>query len=220
MEHLAPNLPECSMFLALISSVSWLEKYGRIFRFMKPEAKFWATVNQIHRELVKWLEEREGHHSYATYKPVDLARLLKLKVWSLRYYTSVPEILDLVVPVLRYMVRTKHKRYGLGLSLAMLTGIGAEHILEQELKKKYPDGENIAFWKECQRDRQLRVEEQEELDGLEPRQYIPRGILECESVEDFAHKYEARLLKQREEWQRAVRQKWRKRKKYRNSPWL
>ena len=81
-------------------------------------------------------------HMHLRYKPVDFYRLLKLRTWSIRYYTTPLEILELTVPVLRTQMARQKRTYGLGVNIATLTGRSAERILCEELAKKYPSGEN------------------------------------------------------------------------------
>jgi hypothetical protein len=169
---------------------------------------------------VRWLEAREGKSIYGKFKRIDILRMVKLQVWSWRYRLEIEEILDLVVPYLRDTVTTKQKKkYGLGCSIASLTGDGSEKILVNAIAQEYPDGEHKYAWRQREQQRQLEAERLEESDGLVVKERAPRGILDFDSVEEFLQ-YSARRVERIRRKRSAEYGPKRRSKKYRGNPWL
>jgi hypothetical protein len=144
-----------------------------------------------------------------------------LKVWSYRYHVSVPEILSLVLPYLRKTINTNKKRYGLGVTIAALTGAGAEKILCEALFQKYPTDEHVSVWREAERMRQLEAEAREERGGLEQKHISgPVSLLEADSAEKFLESYSKRIITRRDRLRAAYSDPERKKLHYRSNPWL
>ena len=171
------------------------------------------TALGIGRDLEHWLEREKGKHVKLRFKRVDLIRLLTLRTWSLRYYLQVMDILEILLPILRSSPGQK-RAYGLGLTVAALTGDGAERILLRELRRRYPNGEHIGAWRENEIERELAAEESE--DGLAPRQLQKLGVLSSVSIDQYVRKYKRRTRIARRK-RRAAEDK--KRKPFRWSPW-
>jgi hypothetical protein len=182
----------------------------------------WATAQGVTKEIVRWLEEREGKKFFARFKQPDLLRLTRLQVWSDRHHVSVYEILSLVLPCLRKTVATHtKKRYGLGVSIAALTGAGAEKILIEAIVQTYPEAEHISEWRERERLRQLEAEAKEERGGLVSRHRRgPMNVLDAETPQDFVKSYSKRVIAERKHIRAAYSDPKRKELKYRFSPWL
>jgi hypothetical protein len=167
------------------------------------------------RDLERWIDTRDDRRVRLFLNDKDKLRLLRLRVWSMRYKISIPEILDLIVKPLRKKVRGRAR--GLGLSIATLTGAVAEEILEDRIVERYPDGANISAWKETERDRQLLAEWLEETDGMPVHDSVIT-LLEVGDVEDYTKAYATRIAAARK---RNESELWRRRRKrYRGNPWL
>ena len=166
------------------------------------------------------MKEREGKTLFVRFKPIDRLRLTRLRVWCWRYHIELDELLSLVLPYLRKSITTQQKaRFGLGVSIAALTGIGAEKILIEALKQKYPGGEYIEDWRERERNRQLLAERTEDMDGLRPARFSgPFRILDAESPSDYLKSYRQRVTAKRDSLRSAQSDKSR-RKPYRFNPW-
>lgn len=189
---------------------------------MQQMSYVWATAQSVTKEIVRWLEEREGKKIFARFKQPDLLRLTRLQVWSYRHHVSVYEILSLVVPCLRKtMARHSKQRYGLGVSIAALTGAGAEKILIEALAQTYPDAEHISEWRERERLRQLEAEATEERGGLavSHRRHGPMNLLDAETPQDFVKSYSKRVIAERKRTRAAYADPKRKELHYRGTPW-
>lgn len=150
-----------------------------------------------------------------------MLRLCRLQVWSWRHRVSIEEILSLVLPYLRKTVGTDQKqRYGLGVSVATLTGKTGEVILVEALAKKYPGNEHVDRWRQIEQERQLRAEQMEETDGLAVRAPKLVSIMEADSVEDYLKRYTQRIRMARKQFRDTQADPERKRKAYRGNPWL
>jgi hypothetical protein len=176
-----------------------------------------------------WVNQKRKHKVQLRYGQADAARLLKLKVWELLYKVEVTEILDLIVPILRGQRNNlpkglARKRIGLlGVSVPALTGQAAERILQTELRKRYPEGEQEGYWQEQQREEDiLREEALKEQEGDLPVYSKDKGmsLLNYNSVTEFVKQYDQRVEAERDRFNKAYHQKWRRRKRYRDNPWI
>lgn len=182
----------------------------------------WSTAQEVVADIEHWLRVYENKTLFIRFKQADLLRLTRLKVWSYRYRISVSEILSLILPYLRKTLRTEtKKRYGLGVTIAALTGSGAEKILIEAIRQKYPSDEHIAEWREAERTRQLEAEAREERGGLEQKHISgPISLLEADSAEKFLQSYSKRIITRRDRLRAAYSDPERKKLPYRSNPWL
>lgn len=151
----------------------------------------------VRRDIASWLEEHEDKVYYARLNDKDLLRLVRLRVWAFRHRVDMDELLTLILPHLRRTLGTLEtdvKRFGLGCTIASLTGNTAERILIEALRQKYPDGEWLADWREREIDHQLSVEMEEDLGGLKPKIRGPMNVLDAESSEAFIASYRKRII--------------------------
>jgi hypothetical protein len=175
-------------------------------------------AGEITIEMEQWLERQTGKHSQLRFKKEDQVRLLKFRTWSMRYKISIAEILDITVPLLKEHLKHIVQRYGIGVPIKVLTGPGALSMLRSALERKYPGDEHLLAWREAERDRQLRAERIEKLDGLplKPKLHAP---MSGETLEEYIDNYSQLAINKRREERRAASQRWRRRKSYRGNPW-
>lgn len=184
-------------------------------------SELWALANQITGEIEHWILTHDKKRVRLRFKPLDMARLSKFKVWEYRYKLSTEEILDLILTPLRNQMTYRKKGYGLGVSVKTLVGNKALQILEDQIKRYYGDGQIRTIWREREREKQLLAEAQDNQDGVITRKSsAPPSLLEAESINGFIQAYEKSVTSQREQLRQASTQSWRKRKHYRGSPWL
>jgi hypothetical protein len=187
---------------------------------MNSSRHLWTLSAAISATIERWLQEHEHKRIYVRFKKIDLLRLTRLQVWSWRHKVSIEEILSLTLPYLRKSLSTNQKaRYGLGCSIASLTGIGNEKILIEAIHQKYPGGEHRDVWRDQERRRQLEVERQEEMDGLPVREKVVKGMFDCDSIPVFLQSYRARVVGTRRKLAAEASDSKRKRKHYRGNPW-
>jgi hypothetical protein len=180
----------------------------------------WTLAGEITAVIEHWLKEREGKLLYAHFSKTDMLRLSRLQVWSWRHKVPIDEILSLTLPYLRKSLRSDQKaRYGLGCSIAALTGVGNEKILIEAIKIKYPGGEHRDIWRERERLVQIEREAEEDADGLQVKS-SGRSLLECDSVPLFLESYRRRVLAARRIASKETINSKRRRKRYRGNPWL
>lgn len=177
---------------------------------------------EIATRIEAWIREREGKRVFpGRLKRADLLRLTRLRVWSWQYKVEIEEILSLTLPYLRKSTVGQMKsRYGLGCTIAALTGTGNEKILVEALRLKYPGGEHRDIWRDAQRAAQLAAEEYEDNDGLVPHSRRVKGLLESDSTADFLSSYRRRVLAARSRNAAELGSARRRRKKYYLNPWL
>ena len=174
-----------------------------------------TLMAEMVREAEKWILLRDGKRVKLFLSRSDKLRLLKLRIWEMRYRISILEILDLILPALRKNIRAGGK--GLRVSVATLTGDVAETILQDRLAEKYPDGANITVWREAELDRQLMAERMEETEGMPVRSDTVVTLLEVGDTKEFILAYSGRIMKAREKNRIPA---FRKSKRYRGNPWL
>ncbi len=188
---------------------------------MKPTSlsELWQETNKILLDIESWLQSYDKKRVPLRFKPIDQARLLKLRVWSVKYEVSVKEILTIIVPILRNLTPKQRRGYGVGVSMNMLTGRKAEDILHDVLRIKYPDGENRIMWREVERDRQIAREQLEDQELTPKAKSEYTSPLQAGSIELFAQAYKDKIESRRREYSVQYNQSWRKRKPYRGNPW-
>ena len=188
---------------------------------MNDAAHIWKLSSDMVAVIENWLREKENKLLYAHFKRIDLLRLTRLQVWSWRYKVDVEEILSLTLPYLRKSLSSSQKKkYGLGCSVAALTGVGNEKILIEALNIKYPGAEHRDIWRERERRRQLAREAGEDTGGMTTRVRVPASMLESDSVASYIQSYRTRVLGARHKMEAEVGSAKRRRKYYRGNPWL
>ena len=188
---------------------------------MNPEVtELWRRSNEIQSAIERWIQDNDQKHVPVRYKRADQIKLLKFRTWQLRYLLSVPEILNLVVPVLRGQMLGRGKGYGLGIGVRTLVGRGAERILQEEIVKFYPANEHIAMWRDNERERQIASERNEDLDGMESVSSKVPTLMDCDTVDQFISRYKKKILHSRQVHEVEVTKSSRRRKAYRSNPWL
>ncbi len=175
-----------------------------------------VLASMVTRDIERWIEVREQRRARLFLSEKDKLRLLRLRIWSMRYKISILEILDLIVPVFRKKFRLKGQGKGLGIPVSTLTGAVAEEILQDRLTEQYPDGANITAWKFAERERQLDAERMDEADGMAVREPKMPTLLEVGDVAEYSRIYAERVAQTRAA---QSNQDWRKRRMYRDNPW-
>lgn len=190
---------------------------------MNSVAQLWAYSLQITSTITRWVEVHDKKHTILTYSKIDQLKLMTLRTWELRYRLPVYEILDLVVPVLRVVVkghlRRKKPLAGLRVPVSTLTGVAAERILLDQIAKKFPDAQHIGIWRAEERERQLRRERLVESEGITIRQLGTVTLLSSQSVGGYIDAYKKQVHAKRVEEATELANKDRKRKSYRFNPW-
>jgi hypothetical protein len=179
----------------------------------------WAIANEITQEIERWLRVRDSKDLRLRFSPADQARLLKLRLWSYRYQVPIFQILDFVMPVLRYMTKVQKKSFGLGINIRTLTSYGTERILSKEIEKAYPDDEHKVAWRDMLQRQQLDAEQQEETEGLTARGGRYHNVLDASTVEAYVADYRSRVVSRRITYRQSVAAEWRRRRNYRFNPW-
>lgn len=181
-------------------------------------AKAYALANEIIGLLEDYIRIEKGKSIHLHFKKDQQLKLLKLNLLSIRYKLSIPEILVILIPLIRDRMMHNRSTFGLGININVLCGQAAERMLFEELKKNDPGDERIELWKAKARDRQLEVEAAIDDDGVHDRVY--NTPLDAPSVASFINSYRQRVLSRRAADEAARADKSRRRKVYRNNPWL
>ena len=180
-------------------------------------------AGEVKLAVERWLHRADDSTVKLFLSDDDKFRLLRLKVWSIRWSIPVDEILDILIPILRKVVEGKGRQWkrlnkGLGIRITTLTGEASEKILIREIDRRYPQGENVSVLKSAEQDRQLIAEKVEEEGGEFAVRSTPK-LITSESIDDYVERYATRVQKEREEFDKASSEKWRRRKAYRGNPW-
>lgn len=180
-----------------------------------PQTRLLRQVGLVVSVVEGWLLTRDGNGRGLTLSSIDRVRLLRLKLWSLRYHLPVEEILDILLPILRAQVAKPKKRIMLGIRVPALVGDGALEILKREIDKRYPGHEHLALWRDAERQKQLRRECREE--GVPT---VEKALLmeEYPTLRAYCDAYRAKIGRVRREEE--VNQSRRSRRNYRWNPWL
>jgi hypothetical protein len=126
--------------------------------------------------------------------------LLQLLVWKRRYRVPLTEILEILLAAYSFW-KPKGPR-SLGITVQVLCGKRSSEILDEEIRRRYPDGENIQYWKQREQRKQL----------------PPPTYVRTDDILAFGDLYRKNILKQRriiEEARERLSQR-----RYSNNPWL
>ena len=73
----------------------------------------------------------------------DLIRMLNWKVWCMRYHINLETLLTILLQwQQKNRAGTNRKELTLGISVAVLTSVGARQVVEEAVTRMYPSGEN------------------------------------------------------------------------------
>lgn len=150
-----------------------------------------SALDQIRFEVEGIIAKEFGAQLFRM-KNDDAIRLLRLRVWSVRYKVSVAYIIKRLVPHYKKYASNFRRRYndkGIGVTIAVLTGRMAEEKLREFISKDFPDGENTIEWKEDEKNRCLALLNGDEVVGR------PKPFLHYRSVKLFITAYESRVQK-------------------------
>lgn len=182
-------------------------------------AEVYFIAGEIAIQMEDWMRKRDGYRTKLRFTKEDKVRLLRLRTWAMRHKIPIAEILDLVMPVLTERSKWK-KKYGFDITIRVLTGQASKKVLNFQLNKRYPGGENLAIWNEQEREIQLFAEKAEVLEGIPVKPKLTPVIREDEDMEEYMVRYTKSVEAARESERRATSQKWRRRKNYRGNPWM
>lgn len=101
------------------------------------------------------LEELRGEKTFLSLTHEDRLRLLTLKVWMLRYKVPLTWILETLLQHYSKFIRRRRTGSTLGVRVATLVSQSSKQVLEEEILKQFPCGENISRWKTAQQRQQL-----------------------------------------------------------------
>jgi len=124
-----------------------------------------------------------------------------LLVWSQRYKISVWEILDILHSRYKKFWKTPKDGFSLGISAPTLVGNRSQEILEEEILRLYPNGENVRCWAS---------QRQIQLLGGYPR------LVATDDIFSYSRRYEHMIRQWRR--QRTPRPSF-TRRRYRDNPW-
>lgn len=154
-------------------------------------------------------------------KPEDSIRLLKLLVWQERHQVPLEYILHRLVPVLLSRVHKRyHQKEALGIRISSLTGKGAERILQEEIRKDFPEQEHISEWEFEQKTRIIEKRWQRSQFPDRKDVHQPKSIEEYESAQKYVISYGAWIKRRHWYFAHQTHQLINRRRAYRGNPWL
>lgn len=171
----------------------------------------WGPASSWELEVDAELRKQFGKQLWVR-KSDDRLRLLKLRVWSLRYHVPLQYILAVLVPHFEKLASRQYIRKragsskGLGFPITVLCGDVAHEFLQERIAKDFPSKENTQTWIEGHKQLCL---EKTEMDEVVAK---PRAVLAYRSVGDFVKSYGRGIDRTRRDADRAER-------KLRKQPW-
>ena len=164
-------------------------------RISATELQAMKFVGRVERALSKM-----GIDTILDAKPETLVRLLNLRGAILKHRLPLSEILTILLSKYRRGKGASSER--LGVSIKVLTGTTALQYLDSQVKKKFPNSEQIKSW---------RLRKQQSINSASFQVRLP------DNPEEFPERYLAALTEQRENTSREADRRLLRR--YRNSPW-
>lgn len=191
----ALDCPKCGLSSELLCNE---EAHRQAIRLREAEFQYLSTLAKGFREQVEItlaeILKRPGFR-WPRLTEADECRLLNFRSLMLKHHISLKEILIMVLQ--RFPPRTGIHA---GINIPQLCGVVACRHVEEAVKSKYPNCENVEIWKAEQRRNQLRSN------------HTPP----CHSFDD-AQMYQRQLKRLQREARLQGKQL--ARKPYRNNPW-
>lgn len=194
---------------------------------LAPHRKYKSALQMVVAEVDKALRQVSQDKSHAKKDPwavkqlwkvseLDSARLTKLLVWGERYGVTTEYILEVILgfyystlpKLLR--VRAKSSR-ALGIRISSLVSDLSHTVLCEHLEYDFPDGSNLAAFKEEEKERIAELLDPDEL----PRK--SRGVLQHDSIDSFVKAYTRQMEVRRTGVSRIDRKM--KKLAWRGNPW-
>lgn len=140
-------------------------------------------------------------------KKQDMYKLLKLKVWSQKYRVGVPYILKTLLPFWEQFVQRhskKMKKQGLNVRVSTLIGKKSEVILQDVIKRDYPNDLQKTLYIATERERLYRIAEARDsdefkvkskslLNSTSPKQYVTAYRHRIKETQKLREKFEAEM---------------------------
>jgi len=132
-----------------------------------------SYMHQVERELREI--RKDNVNLFLNQK--DKYRLLTLRVWSDKYKVDLKFILSTLVPFWEKFIQRRSKKMkqsGLNVRVSTLTGNKSEEILQDSIKRAFPNGENKILWVAERREEIIqhyltRIKKISESDGVHSR---------------------------------------------------
>jgi len=140
---------------------------------LKEKTKAWAKEVEATLRLIDDRNHLRQHKPPRAYKWVAMPRedqllsLLNWKVWTMRYKVSLDFVMTFVLQV--YVDRRKPSKnpwtLNFGLPVPLVTGVSCRKRLEEEVARRFPNGENLKAAK-CSEPSVVRGLNYEDLDEM------------------------------------------------------
>jgi hypothetical protein len=180
--------------------------------YMAPAEEMKALRHKVlvtRQEVAKILTQMG--RTYYTLKPIDEYRLLTLAVWAEKYKVSLEFVVATLVTFWSRIVRAK-ARGGIGVKVWTLVGRKSLKVLQEEILKQYPQGENVDEWRWQKRLQSVKTF---------PRGLVrPTTILDTDKLSDFCKIYEKRMKRRGHLIDLATSDVERRQRPFRGNPWL
>lgn len=183
---------------------------------LAPYRKYKSALEKVALDVSKALEHIYPEKKLWKVTELDSARLTRLLVWSERYGISLEYILEVLLghyystlPKLRRAAALRSR--SLGIKVASLVGDYSLSVLLEHMQSDFPDGNNLAAFKEQEKERIA-----DSLDEELPRK--SKSVLQFATMDKFVSAY-VRSSEIRREGTRRIANKMRK-VKWRGNPWL
>jgi len=182
-------------------------------RLAKAEARaMHKSAYFVRRVLLRVLREEGRLKRTLHLKSGDVVRLVIFQVWATRYKVSVEYVLR---TLLRHWWQRAHKPFGkrsmLGVTVPVLCGAHSNVILCEKMLLEFPGHENVGIW---------RHSEQMRLLGLTETRGRVQGLLSENNPDESCKIYARRIEHRKKKLDAAAAGQWRRRRRWRNNPWL
>jgi hypothetical protein len=183
---------------------------------LAPHRKYKSALEKVVTDVDNALQKIYPEKKLWKVTELDSARLTKLLVWSERYGVSLEYILEVLLSFYYSNLPKLHRARALrsraiGFRISTLTGDYSLAHLLSHLESDFPDGNNLAAFKEEEKERIA-----DSLDDELPRKN--RSVLQFPTLDKFVSTYTRRAEIRREGTRRVANKM--KKMKWRGNPWL
>jgi hypothetical protein len=184
---------------------------------LAPQRKYKSALFQVVQQVDAALQNVYPQKRLWQVKDLDAARLTRLLVWSERYGVSLEYILETVLEyyyrgLRKHSTRDPKISRSLGIRIQTLVSDGSLAILVEHLNTDFPDGNNLAAFKEDYKERIADILDPEAM----PRK--ARNVLQFRNLDSFVNAYTRQMELRRKGVSRVERKM--NKISWRGNPWL
>ena len=166
------------------------------------------TVQETLKEI------RQGERTVLRLKAVDRYRLLTLKIWSERYRVPLKYILQVLMAWTETFARKHFQRAknteGFGVKVSTLCGKRSQEILEDQIRRDFPNSEHKTTFIQREQNRilewEVRRQDRQDDDGIKTPDQIRKNLFDFPHPKGYVRYYRNRIRRESRQRERIIQE--------------